>query len=829
MWMYFDFRTWFKMLRLAWREQNPRNRRRLLVSLGLKVPAAACVHAVCFFLDPILFPGLRRTPIRTPVFLVGHARSGTTLLHRLMSRDSERFSAFLLYELSFPSLLEKKLIRWAARLDRRWLGGALEARVKKLEERRFRATRDMHHQSFTEPEEDDGILAPSCASGTWIVQLPYLGELDFYHVDRRPERQRRRLMRYYAECVRRQLYLNGPGSRVHLSKNPVFVGRLESLIETFPDARIVVPFRNPEETVPSLLKLMQMAWRLRKWSDAEMQRSLRVLAEQSFHTYTYPLEVLARHPEVPHAIVDYSELVAEPGRVIERVYAELGFPITPGHQRMLEAEQQKARRHETSHRYSLAEFGLRSDELQTRLAGLYERFGWKRDELRAAWDGLIARLGEAREAIDAPGFFAPPATDRNLAEGYRYLLGFLHGGIARALGDPRHPSFRRAIEPLDKGTIDNADAVYLYAPIDGSLRYRVRGRAGDTRHWRGEPPAPSGRKAPQYVILETPSGWAGDSGSIAELRPGSRANGGVLDSSKLEVAPDGSFEILLAPSRPEGHRGNFLATKATRRVRQPDGSSQSALFTSRWLVLRELFHDWEREDLLDLEITCLETEGSHPEPLTPARAAEQLRRVGEIVKNQMRYWNEFYAVTLETYADMNGDGKRFMPRNDLNAPNAASLATGGGQATNVYAGGVFELAEDEALLIEATVPIPPAWSGFHLSNLWGESLDFANHQSSLNGFQTELDPDGVARLVVAHRDPGVPNWVDTTGLPEGFLTFRWTYSELPERLPETRVSKLRFDEIRARLPAGVRSVSEAERRERIRIRQAHVQRRYRHY
>jgi hypothetical protein len=449
--------------------------------------------------------------------------------------------------------------------------------------------------------------------------------------------------------------------------------------------------------------------------------------------------------------------------------------------------------------------------------------------LREAWEDLIAQLGAARAAIDDPALFPPPPSDRNLAEGYRYLLGFLHGAVARALADPRHPSFRRAIEPLDKGTIDNADAVYLYAPIDGQLCYRVRGRAGDARHWRGEPPAPSGRKAPQYVILETPSGWAGDSGSIAELRPGSRANGGVLDSSQLEVAADGSFEILLAPSRPEGHRGNFLATTAERRVRRPDGIAQTVRFTSRWLVLRELFHDWEREDPLDLEITCLESEGLPPPALTPERAAEQLRRVGEIVQSQMRYWNEFYAVTLETYADMNGDGKRFMPRNDLNAPNAASLATGGGQATNVYAGGVFELAPDEALLIEARVPVPPAYSGFHLSNLWGESLDFAGHQSSLNGFQTELDPDGVARLVLAHRDPGIPNWVDTTGLPEGFLTFRWTYSELPERLPATRVRKIRFDEIRALLPPGVRSVTAAERRERIRIRQAHVQRRYRHY
>ena len=271
MFYHFDWSTYFLMVGLAFREENPRARRRLLLNLFLLVPAIASFHAVCFFLDWMLFPGLRRQELRSPVFVVGHARSGTTLLHRLMSEDRERFSAFLLWELYFPSLLQKKLIRWAARVDRRWLGGALEARVKRIEDRKFRATRDMHYQSFTTPEEDDGVLKYSCASGIWIVQLPYMGELDFYHVDRLPARQRRRLMRFYAECVRRQVYLNGP-EKIHLSKNPVFVGRLESLIETFPDARIVVPFRNPEETLPSLLKLMQMAWRLRKWSDAQMQR-----------------------------------------------------------------------------------------------------------------------------------------------------------------------------------------------------------------------------------------------------------------------------------------------------------------------------------------------------------------------------------------------------------------------------------------------------------------------------------------------------------------------------------------------------------------------------
>ncbi|HSD10279.1 MAG TPA: sulfotransferase, partial [Candidatus Binatia bacterium] len=374
--MYFDFRTYFRMLRLAWREHNARNRRRLLLTLLVKIPLVSSFHAVCFFLDPILFPALRRTEVKSPIFIVGHARSGTTLLHRVMNKDPGRFSSFLLWELSFPSLLQKKLIRWCAAVDRQRLGGVIERRIRAWEERKFGPTRHIHFMSLTEPEEDDGVLAYSCASGTWIVRLPYMGELDFYHIDRRPVRDRRRLMTFYKECVRRQLCLNG-GDKIHLSKNPTFAGRVESLIETFADARIVVPFRNPYETIPSLLKLMKVAWAMRKWSDAEMQRSLRILAEQSYHTYKYPLEVLARHPQTPHAVVDYDELVAEPKRTIEKIYRELGLPMTPEYESVLSAEQEQARRHRGSHAYGLDEFGLSGGEIRAALGDLFERFHWQ--------------------------------------------------------------------------------------------------------------------------------------------------------------------------------------------------------------------------------------------------------------------------------------------------------------------------------------------------------------------------------------------------------------------------------------------------------------------
>ncbi len=373
---HFDFTQWARMLRIAWREPHPAGRRRMLTRLLVFVPVVASFHAVCFFLDGILFPALHRVRVEAPVFLVGHARSGTTLLHRLMSRDGDRFSSFMLYELYFPSLLQKKTIRALARLDRAQLGGFFERRVQAWEKARYGKTQDMHAMGLTQPEEDDFLFYWSCASGTWMLKLPAMGEIDFYHLDREPERRRRRLQRFYADCIRRQLCLNG-ADRIHLCKAPHFAGRVASLIESFPDARIVVTMRNPNETIPSLLKLMKVGYQLRGWDEPRMARSLGVLAAQAFHTYKHPLEVLAKHPETRHAIVDYRELVAEPKRTVAEVYEALGIPLTPGFAAVLDTEQARARKHESGHTYSLAEFGLDPDTIEHELAELFERYHWK--------------------------------------------------------------------------------------------------------------------------------------------------------------------------------------------------------------------------------------------------------------------------------------------------------------------------------------------------------------------------------------------------------------------------------------------------------------------
>ncbi len=444
--------------------------------------------------------------------------------------------------------------------------------------------------------------------------------------------------------------------------------------------------------------------------------------------------------------------------------------------------------------------------------------------LRKAWDDMLAQFALAREAIDDPDLYVPPASDRNRAEGYRYLLGYVYAAFERAFfEDPEFPYFRRAIPPHSKSTIDNTDNLYLSARIDGSAAYRLTGRAYNHAHWRGGPRADVARLAPQYVIFTTITQYSGDPGSMAGAGPRVKSDVGHIDSYDIAIDSDGYFEILIAPSRPRGFKGNFIPGQVSKEVQ-----GETIEFTANYLIGRELFGDWEREYPLELYLEKIGNEGLKPPPLTPEVAAERMRRLGTLVNNQMRYWNEFYVKLLNPYGDQPGERPTFQKRNDINQP-MFTQATTGGQATNAYGSGIYELAEGEALIIEDHIPAdePPVYTGFSLSNYWGESYDYETHVTSLNDFQAQPDGDGVVRYVLAHRDPGLANWLDTAGHPEGYMSRRWAYHEPPVTLPRVVVRKVPFDKLMEHLPADTRRVTPAQRKQQIQARREHVRRRYR--
>ena len=248
--------------------------------------------------------------------------------------------------------------------------------------------------------------------------------------------------------------------------------------------------------------------------------------------------------------------------------------------------------------------------------------------LHLAWDDMILALQEARDAIDKPGLMPAPLNDRNLAEGYRYLMGFVHNAVERAFhDDPVRPQFRNTLSVITRATIDNADAIYFAAPIDGRESYLIRGEVGDSRHWRGEEPASGILKAPHYLIFETMAGCrSGDSGGLGEMRPGFKTQTGRLDSSGIAVNADGTFEILLAAERPAGHTGNFISTLKV--VDQPHPTDPT-MPPERYASIvsgRQLFHDWEHEQAIHLEITQLGAEGTHPPEYSANAAAGEIRR-----------------------------------------------------------------------------------------------------------------------------------------------------------------------------------------------------------
>lgn len=131
-----------------------------------------------------------------------------------------------------------------------------------------------------------------------------------------------------------------------------------------------------------------------------------------------------------------------------------------------------------------------------------------------------------------------------------------------------------------------------------------------------------------------------------------------------------------------------------------------------------------------------------------------------------------------------------------------------GSSFSNYAMTGFDLAEDEALVITLD-PLPDGiyWS-FQLGDVWSRSLNFMYRQTSLNMAQVVMDGDGACRVVVAHRDPGIANWLDTTGRVQGTVVFR-NYKASGQPVPHT--AKVKLADLASHLPVDTPRVSAAER------------------
>ena len=187
--------------------------------------------------------------------------------------------------------------------------------------------------------------------------------------------------------------------------------------------------------------------------------------------------------------------------------------------------------------------------------------------------------------------------------------------------------------------------------------------------------------------------------------------------------------------------------------------------------IREYYFDWRPLEPATFTIECIDDLAI--EPPTPEVIAQRVAEATAGVEHSLEYWNRYMT---EHRAEQ-----------EINTFAAPMKVTKGLDAAR-YGFCFYDLQPDEALYIEATIPDAPYWSLQLASMAWYESLDFANRIISLNHRQAVPSPDGRLRVVISHSDPGVPNWLDTTGHNEGLLTYRWFWgSDTPEYTARVRL------------------------------------------
>lgn len=178
-------------------------------------------------------------------------------------------------------------------------------------------------------------------------------------------------MRFYRKCVQRHLYVFGPDKHF-LSKNPASSSKVNSIYETFPDAKVVCMVRNPFEAVPSAISWISYGFNQFNTADPSITTQ-RILSLTS-HWYTTPLEQLDRRPENCRAIEKYDRMVSDPGDFVTMLYDRFEYPMSDQFRQFLQQETDRAKNYKSKHAYSLEQYGLTRERIISDFKPIFERF-----------------------------------------------------------------------------------------------------------------------------------------------------------------------------------------------------------------------------------------------------------------------------------------------------------------------------------------------------------------------------------------------------------------------------------------------------------------------
>jgi hypothetical protein len=231
----------------------------------------------------------------------------------------------------------------------------------------------------------------------------------------------------------------------------------------------------------------------------------------------------------------------------------------------------------------------------------------------------------------------------------------------------------------------------------------------------------------------------------------------AFDDRELDIGPDGSFEWRFGP-----------------------------LPGAKTLIVREVYDDWNTEERGTLWIERTDQVGRPATRPSRQRLAKKYEIAGKLLTGSIQTWFAF--PQFFQYQE---------PVNTLTVPKP----TPGGLASQHSSIGHYELDDDQALIVTVPVCDDCSYQAIQVGSDWYASTDYETHQTSLTRAQSALDPDGVLRYVISEQNPGIANWLETTGHRTGPIMLRW--QRLERDLTETdgpNVEVVPFDELPTRLP-----------------------------
>jgi hypothetical protein len=303
-------------------------------------------------------PEILHVPLHRPLFIVGLARTGSTLLHRLISRELS-CRVLLYWEMNHPFIgpnlglnHEKLSIKLA------------ELKIKEIYSR-LPNLFHIHEIKATEPEECNILMRHTFCSlylaSEW--DLPRYAQWLVNH-------DMTASYRYYRKLLQLLLW-HKPGDFLVL-KCPSHLLNLNTILDVFPDANIVWLHRHPAKTIPSYLNLLSVFW----GNELNNKSFIEFIFNYSMRSLEMGMGLEKKLNHAQFLNLPYKELVDDSIAVILKIYNYFNYKIDSRMEPNIEKWLKENPRHKHGvHKYSPEDFGLTQADIENRFSRYFNEYG----------------------------------------------------------------------------------------------------------------------------------------------------------------------------------------------------------------------------------------------------------------------------------------------------------------------------------------------------------------------------------------------------------------------------------------------------------------------